>query len=41
MPGNLGKVGMPISIDDVGTACSSLSYLKYLPAAEVKIDNSF
>jgi diguanylate cyclase len=33
--------GIPISIDDYGAGLSSLSYLKQLPANELKIDRSF
>ena len=37
----LKAVGVEISIDDFGTIYSSLSYLKRLPAAALKIDKSF
>jgi diguanylate cyclase len=33
--------GVPIAIDDYGAGLSSLSYLKDLPAGELKIDRSF
>ena len=33
--------GYKVSIDDFGTGYSSLAYLKYLPATEIKIDQSF
>ncbi len=39
--GQLAKVGVHISIDDFGTGHSSLSYLRKLPANELKIDRSF
>jgi diguanylate cyclase (GGDEF)-like protein len=39
--GQLAKVGVHISIDDFGTGHSSLSYLRKLPAQELKIDRSF
>lgn len=48
---NLGKtaevirqcqaLGVSFSVDDFGTGYSSLNYLKQLPAAELKIDQSF
>ena len=38
---NLQKSGMHISIDDFGTGYSNLSYLRELPARELKIDRSF
>ncbi|MDL2259255.1 diguanylate cyclase [Deltaproteobacteria bacterium OttesenSCG-928-K17] len=37
----LREKGMNVAIDDFGTGFSSLSYLKSLPASEVKIDRSF
>jgi predicted signal transduction protein with EAL and GGDEF domain len=37
----LRGLGVELSIDDFGTGHSSLSYLKNLPVAEVKIDKSF
>ena len=37
----LGQLGVHISIDDFGTGHSSLSYLRQLPAEELKIDRSF
>ncbi len=37
----LAKLGVSISIDDFGTGHSSLSYLRKLPASELKIDRSF
>lgn len=37
----LQKLGVQISIDDFGTVYSSLSYLKDLPANNLKIDRSF
>jgi len=38
---NLRALGVHISIDDYGTGQSTLSYLKTLPATELKIDRSF
>jgi EAL domain-containing protein (putative c-di-GMP-specific phosphodiesterase class I)/CHASE2 domain-containing sensor protein len=37
----LRALGVQISIDDYGTGQSTLSYLKRLPASELKIDQSF
>jgi len=37
----LQKTGIKISIDDYGTGMSTLEYLKKVPAAEIKIDQSF
>ncbi len=37
----LRGLGIQISIDDYGTGQSTLSYLKRLPASELKIDQSF
>jgi EAL domain-containing protein (putative c-di-GMP-specific phosphodiesterase class I) len=37
----LARLGVSISIDDFGTGHSSLSYLRKLPASELKIDRSF
>jgi len=37
----LGKLGVKISLDDFGTAYSSLSYLHSFPLHKVKIDQSF
>ncbi|MES2991478.1 MAG: bifunctional diguanylate cyclase/phosphodiesterase [Pseudomonadota bacterium] len=37
----LGELGTHLSIDDFGTGHSSLSYLRQLPAEELKIDASF
>ena len=39
--GELRALGVQISIDDFGTAYSSLNYLKQLPATALKIDRSF
>ncbi|WOB06812.1 bifunctional diguanylate cyclase/phosphodiesterase [Piscinibacter gummiphilus] len=39
--GQLDALGVHISIDDFGTGHSSLSYLRTLPADELKIDRSF
>ena len=37
----LAELGVPISLDDFGTASSSLVRLKHLPVSEVKVDASF
>ncbi len=37
----LKSLGLNISIDDFGTGYSSMSYFKYVPANELKIDQSF
>ena len=37
----LKETGVHISIDDYGTGLSTLDYLKKIPAAEIKIDQSF
>jgi EAL domain-containing protein (putative c-di-GMP-specific phosphodiesterase class I)/CHASE2 domain-containing sensor protein len=37
----LCDLGVKISIDDYGTGLSTLDYLKKVPAAEIKIDQSF
>lgn len=37
----LGDLGITISIDDYGTGQSTLTYLRNLPAREIKIDKSF
>ncbi len=39
--GALRALGIQVSIDDFGTAYSSLNYLKRLPATALKIDRSF
>lgn len=36
----LNDTGIPVSIDDFGSGYSSLSYIKQLPASEIKIDRS-
>ncbi|QSP96426.1 EAL domain-containing protein [Marinobacter salinisoli] len=36
----LDESGNPVSIDDFGSGYSSLSYIKQLPASEIKIDRS-
>ncbi|MDX5329225.1 MAG: EAL domain-containing protein, partial [Marinobacter sp.] len=36
----LNAAGIPLSIDDFGSGYSSLSYIKQLPASEIKIDRS-
>ncbi|MBI1361265.1 MAG: EAL domain-containing protein [Alphaproteobacteria bacterium] len=38
--GKLAERGFPLSIDDYGSGLSSLSYLKMIPARELKIDRS-
>jgi len=37
----LRRLGVHVSIDDFGTAYSSLNYLKRLPASALKVDRSF
>jgi EAL domain-containing protein (putative c-di-GMP-specific phosphodiesterase class I) len=37
---SLEQAGIPLSIDDFGSGYSSLSYIKQLPASEIKIDRS-
>src|SRR5919197_30253 len=37
----LRDLGVHLSVDDFGTGCSSLGYLRDLPVDEVKIDRSF
>lgn len=37
---SLQAAGIPLSIDDFGSGYSSLSYIKQLPASEIKIDRS-
>ncbi len=37
---SLHATGIPLSIDDFGSGYSSLSYIKQLPAGEIKIDRS-
>ncbi len=39
--GECAALGVPFSLDDFGTGYSSLTYLKQLPAQELKIDQSF
>ena len=39
--GDLSDEGIMVSIDDYGSGLSSLSYLKQLPASELKIDKEF
>jgi len=39
--GRLRDLGFSVSIDDFGTGHSSLSYLRQLPAQQLKIDRSF
>ena len=41
MLNGLFALGVSIAIDDYGTGYASLSYLKRLPADELKIDRSF
>ncbi len=38
---DIASLGVSLSIDDFGTAYSSLDYLRKLPASELKIDRSF
>jgi diguanylate cyclase (GGDEF)-like protein len=37
----LRQLGVKISIDDFGTGCSSLSYVKHFPVDRLKVDQSF
>ena len=37
----LRRLGVHLSIDDFGTGFSSFSYLRVLPASELKVDQSF
>jgi EAL domain-containing protein (putative c-di-GMP-specific phosphodiesterase class I) len=37
----LRKLGIELSIDDFGKGYSSLTYLKQIPAAEIKVDKRF
>ncbi|MDX3775221.1 EAL domain-containing protein [Chromatiaceae bacterium AAb-1] len=37
----LSNMGFKIAIDDFGTGYSNLSYLRYLPVSELKLDKSF
>jgi diguanylate cyclase (GGDEF)-like protein len=37
----LKKIGVKISLDDFGSGYSSLSYIRYLPIDELKVDKSF
>jgi diguanylate cyclase (GGDEF)-like protein len=39
--GRLADLGVTVSIDDFGTGFSSLSYLRDMPVAELKLDRSF
>lgn len=39
--GRLREIGVRVAIDDFGTGHSSLAYLRSLPAADVKVDQSF
>ena len=41
MLNRLRDIGVKMSIDDYGTGLSTLDYLKKIPAAELKIDQSF
>ena len=37
----ISQLGVKISIDDFGTGYSSIEYFKYIPANEIKVDQSF
>lgn len=39
--GDCNELGVPVTMDDLGTGYSSLTYLRQLPVAALKLDQSF